>query len=50
MKSNPERTGEQNERPGNLLALALLAPIVGAVSGFLGAGDTVTVRLKERLA
>jgi chloride channel protein, CIC family len=37
MKSNPEQTGEQNERPGGLLALALLAPIVGTMSGFLGA-------------
>jgi CIC family chloride channel protein len=35
--SNPEQSGEQNERPGNLFALALLAPIVGALSGFLGA-------------
>ena len=37
MKSNPEQTGEQNERPGGLLALALLAPIVGTMSGLLGA-------------
>lgn len=37
MKSNPEQTGEQNERPSGRLALALLAPIVGTVSGLLGA-------------
>jgi len=37
MNSNPEQTGEQNETPGSLLALALLAPIVGVLSGFLGA-------------
>jgi chloride channel protein, CIC family len=37
MKSDLEQTGEQRERPGSLLALALLAPIVGAVSGCLGA-------------
>jgi len=28
---------EPEEPPGNLLALALLAPVVGAAAGFLGA-------------
>jgi len=37
MKTNPERTGKQNESPSSLLALALLAPIVGTMSGLLGA-------------
>jgi len=36
MKSNPEQTGEQNERPGSRLALTLLAPVVGTMSGLLG--------------
>ena len=37
MKANPEQTGEQNEKPGGLVVLALLAPIVGALSGLVGA-------------
>jgi chloride channel protein, CIC family len=37
MKPNPEQTAEQNEKPGSHLALALLAPIVGTMSGLLGA-------------
>jgi CIC family chloride channel protein len=32
-----EQSGAQNERPESLFELALLAPIVGVVSGFLGA-------------
>lgn len=37
MRSTREQAGEQDEARDNLLALALLAPIVGAMSGFLGA-------------
>jgi chloride channel protein, CIC family len=37
MRSTLEQTGEEDEARDNLLALALLAPIVGAMSGFLGA-------------
>jgi len=37
MNSDPEYAEERNEEPGSLLALALLAPIVGVLSGFLGA-------------
>jgi CIC family chloride channel protein len=35
--SDPEQSERQDKRFGNLFALALLAPIVGAASGFLGA-------------
>ena len=50
MKSNPEQTGEQNERPGGLLALALLAPIVGTMSGLLGAIFRLALERADRLS
>src|SRR5271170_2665962 len=37
MRSNLERSADPNDRPGNLLSLAVLASIVGAISGFWGA-------------
>jgi len=37
MRSNLERSADPNDRPGNLLSLAVLASLVGAISGFLGA-------------
>ena len=37
MNSLPELITVPDELPGNLLVLALLAPVVGAVSGLLGA-------------
>jgi CIC family chloride channel protein len=43
MKSKPQVTQQSEERPGNLLTLALLAPIVGAASGLLGAVFRLTL-------
>jgi CIC family chloride channel protein len=37
MRSDPEHSAKPSERPENLLSLALLASMVGAISGFLGA-------------
>lgn len=43
MNSLPEPAVGSDARPGNLLVLALLAPLVGAVSGFLGAMFRLTL-------
>ena len=37
MTSNSQSSAETGERPGSLLALALLAPVAGAIAGLLGA-------------
>jgi CIC family chloride channel protein len=37
MTSNSQSPAETGERPGSLLALALLAPVAGAIAGLLGA-------------
>ena len=49
MESKAEPAAEPKERPGNLLVLALLAPIVGAVSGFLGAVFRVALTFADSL-
>ena len=49
MNSKPEPVTELTDRPGNLLVLALLAPIVGAVSGLLGATFRLALAQADRL-
>jgi CIC family chloride channel protein len=49
MNSLPEQMTAPDERPGNLLVLALLAPVVGAVSGLLGAIFRLTLVHADRL-
>lgn len=49
MHSKPEPATELTDRPGNLLVLALLAPIVGAVSGLLGATFRLALAQADRL-
>ena len=43
MSSQPELVTAPDERPGNLLVLAFLAPVVGAASGLLGAVFRLTL-------
>lgn len=49
MHSKPEPVTELTDRPGNLLVLALLAPLVGAVSGLLGATFRLALAQADRL-
>src|SRR5277367_2781160 len=49
MNSPPESITASDVRPGNLLVLALLAPVVGAVSGLLGAIFRLTLVHADRL-
>jgi CIC family chloride channel protein len=49
MESEPEATGESEERPGNLFTLGLLAPIVGAAAGILGVTFRLALVHAERL-
>ena len=49
MHSKPEPATERTDPPGNLFVLALLAPIVGAVSGLLGATFRLALAHADRL-
>jgi CIC family chloride channel protein len=49
MHSKPQPGTEPVDRPGNLFVLALLAPIVGAVSGLLGATFRLALSQADRL-
>jgi CIC family chloride channel protein len=49
MRSNPERSAKPDEKPGDLLSLALLASIVGAITGSLGAIFRLTLARADQL-
>src|SRR5277367_6575409 len=49
MHFEPEPATEPNDQSWNLLVLALLAPIVGAVSGLLGATFRLALAHADRL-
>jgi CIC family chloride channel protein len=49
MKSKSQAAGEFDQTPGNLFVLALLAPIVGAMSGLLGVAFRLGLAHGDRL-